>query len=83
MSKKYAAEYRKQKRAEWAQRLQAERDKPLLDLLEKLRPYTHGAELHDDPRSLAMRRLHSAIDDVAEAVTGDREYFFSRPSSMG
>lgn len=83
MTKKYAAEYRKRKRAEWARQLQADKDKPLLDLLEKLRPYTFGAELRDDPRALALRDLKAAIDDVAEAMTGDPQYFWIKNHSMG
>lgn len=83
MTRKDALEYRRLKRAEMARQIQHDKDEPLLELLRQLRPYTFGAELHDDPRALAMRKLHAAIDDVAEAVTGDREYFFAKSSSIG
>ena len=61
MGKKYAAEYRKQKRAQWERQLQTEKDGPLLDLLAKVRPHTYAAELGDDPRSLALRDLAAAM----------------------
>lgn len=83
MSKKYAAEYRKRKRHEWARQIRGDKDQPLLDLLEKVRPYTHGAELGDDPRSRALRDLAAALDDVGEAMTGDPQYFWAKGHSIG
>jgi len=61
MGKKYAAEYSKQKRAEWARRLRTEEGRPLLDLLAKVRQHTYAAELGDDPRSLALCDLAAAM----------------------
>lgn len=81
MTAKYRAQYRKQKRAEEAAKI-SRVDEEALELMRKLRTHTYGAELGDGPRAVAARALMTAIDGMAEVITGDREHFFAKAHSL-
>lgn len=76
MTAKYRAEYRKQQREKRAAEISTH-DREMLEAMRKLRPFTYGAALGDDPRCVATRVLMLAIDDMAGIITGDREYFWA------
>lgn len=82
MTAKYRAQYRKQQRVDQAARISAV-DEAALELMRKLRTHTYGRALLDDPRSLATAALQKAIDDMAEVITGDPEYFYAKLHSIG
>ncbi|MGC2081828.1 MAG: hypothetical protein WA702_00515 [Bradyrhizobium sp.] len=75
MSTNDAREYRRQKMEELHAAIRESKDAPLLELLGKIRPYTHSAYLGNTPRAVALYHLQLAIDEVAEAFTADREDF--------
>jgi hypothetical protein len=81
MNKKYRDEYRRQKRAESASQISS-LDQEMLELMSRLRRYTYGGELGDNPRALAAKALMLAIDHMAGVITGDREYFYGKPHSL-
>lgn len=83
MSKKDRRAYAQQREEERRAVIRKMLDEPMLELAGRLRNYTHSAELGSDPRSIALASLQKAIDDLAGVVTGDREYFHSRSSSIG
>ena len=59
------------------------RETEMLELLRKLRPFTNRADMGSDPRLLTLQSMHKAIDDVAEAITGKRDYFWAKLHSIG
>ncbi len=70
-------EYRRQKEAE--RRAEPSlRDQELLVLMGRVRNFTYGGELGDDPRCLAQRALQKAIDEMAGVLTGDPEYYYAK-----
>jgi hypothetical protein len=81
MNKKYRDEYRRQKRAESAAQISS-LDQEMLELMGRLRRYTYGGELGDNPRAVAAKALMQAIDDMAGVITGDREYFYGKAHSL-
>ena len=65
MSKADRKAYAQQREQERRDQIQKERDEPMLDLMRRLRNYTHASDLGSDPRSIALTKLREAIDDVA------------------
>lgn len=82
MTRKERIEYMKWKREREGPQLSM-REQGLLGLLGKVRPFTYRADMGNDPLSLALQALHKNIDDIAEAVTGRRDYFWARHHSIG
>jgi len=78
MNKKYRDEYRRQKRAEWAAQISS-LDQEMLELMGRLRRYTYGGELGDNPRARAAKALMRAIDDMA----GVRKPSMKEPAGNG
>ena len=47
----------------------------------RLRTHTHACESGGSPRALAAQALQTAIDGMAEVITGNCEYFFAKLGS--
>jgi len=60
----------------------AVREQEMLILLGKLRTFTYRSDQGSDPMSLALQALQKAIDDVAEVLTSNREYFWAMHHSI-
>lgn len=82
MTRKERLEYLKWKRELAGEHLFT-REQELLELLGKLRTFTFRADQGSDPMSLALQALQRAIDDVAQALTGKRDYFWAKHHSIG
>lgn len=81
MSKKDRREYRRQKETERAAQPSI-LDQELLELMRRVRNFTHSAELGTSPRSVALATLQKSNDEVAGAITGDREFYFAKHHSI-
>lgn len=83
MSKKDAREYERHRREEISRAARRQLDEPMLELMGRLRHYTHQSDAGQDPRIVALRDLRAAIDNLGAVVTGDPEYFHTKGHSIG
>jgi hypothetical protein len=82
MTRKERREYQRWKREREGQNLST-RDREFLDLLAKVRAFTHGCDAGNSPWHQTLQRLRAAIEDVGTIMTGDSEYFWTKRHSIG